>query len=388
MRYEVIVVGAGPAGTTLAREAARAGLQTIVLEKETFPRYKACGGAISNRTAALLDMDISGVIEDVIDTVHLTYKGGQPLTYKAPGPFTFMVMRERFDLFLLEEAIKEGCKFVSACDVAAIEIKTDEVLVKTTRGDFRGQVVVGADGVNGVVPRLAGLPGRRRVAIALESEIPVKPKFLEREHGKVHIDYGDIPEGYGWIFPKRDHLSAGIGTFARGVKDLKEHFFRFLKRKGLEVIPDAIKVHSHPIPIPDPHRPLQAHRLLLIGDAAGLADPFSGEGILYAVKSAKMALPFLFNGFTCRDFSFQRYENAVKEEIMSEFSRAKAVSRLFYMAPLLFHQAFRRNIRLLDNYFQIVAGKHTYEKLHAYLTSATEFPQQWEKNSKTRESRG
>ncbi len=373
MRYDVIIVGGGPAGATLGREACKAGLKTIILDKKPFPRYKPCGGAISNRTAALLNIDINEAIEDTVDTVLITYKYKEPILYKAPVSFASMVMRDKFDTLLIEKAMEEGCEFMPSCNVIDISIDDDGLQIKTEKDDICGKVLVGADGVNGSVSKLTGLYWKRRLAVALESEIPIDPNTLEEERGRVHVDYGNVPRGYGWVFPKKDHVSVGIGTFTQGVKNLKELFFLFLEKKGLNVNSASLQVYGHPIPIPDWKRPLTSDRVILIGDAAGLADPFSGEGILYAVKSAQIALSSILEGFNKGDFKFASYQELIKEEIMTELKTAKAISNIFYLAPRLFHKAFKRDVRILDNFFQIVAGNHTYDKLHTYLTSNEEF---------------
>lgn len=372
MHYDLIIVGAGPAGSTLAREASRAGLVTLVLDKEPFPRYKPCGGAVSNRTAALLDFDISELVENIVDKLLITYKGGQPIHYTAPESFASMVMRQRFDAFLMEEAVEAGTHFLPSCKALSAEIHQDRISVETERGSLTGEVLIGADGVNGMVAKAAHLPGKGRVAVALEVEVPLNPGIIEKEEGRVHVDYGTIPYGYRWIFPKKEVLSIGVGTFTHGVKDLRRQLLTFIEGKRIAVDPASLKIYSHPIPIPEPGRRIHGYRTLLIGDAAGLADPFSGEGLLAAVKSAKLALPWLMKGFEKGDFLFSGYGEAINKELMGEFKTAKAVSSIFYKAPLLFHRAFKLNNRILDRFFQIVADNSTYNDLHSYLTSTNE----------------
>src|SRR5690606_25552317 len=171
---------------------------------------------------------------------------------------------------------------------------------------------------------------------------------------------GDPPWGYGWVFPKARHLSVGVGTLRPGNARLPERFQAFLAALGLEGNPK--KVSGHPIPLPSSGR-LSVPRVLLAGDAAGLADPLSGEGIAHAIRSGKLAAEAAIGALGTGDFRFLDYNGAIHSHILIELRAAERVARVFHRMPRLFFTLLERSPDTLSHYFKIVQGKATYRQL-------------------------
>lgn len=253
--YDVIVVGAGPGGSTAARFCSQAGLKTLLIEKEKMPRYKACGGCLSFKTVQLLGFDVSPVLENTINEVKFTYRMKEPFSIESRQPMAFLVMRDRFDQFLVKKTLDEGTTLLEGERVEGVEEKDGSVEVQLYKGKkIRCEYLIGADGAESIVARSLSLlpPKGDGIGIALESEIPFERTvdFPKEELHRIHLDFGRIPNGYGWMFPKREGLSIGIGgMLTDGVKlSPRRYFGPFIK--GLNYIHEGEvrKVIGHPLP--------------------------------------------------------------------------------------------------------------------------------------------
>lgn len=293
-QYDVIVVGSGPAGSTSAYFLRQAGKSVLVLEKEKLPRYKPCGGGLSlDFLKQTFPFSFDSVIERKINSVTYEYNGGKQVTIACRPGVMAMVMRDKFDELILRQS---GAEIKQEARVAALTQSEDGVDVQLESGEtFRADFVIGADGANSQVRKLAGLKAPRKIIGAIEVEVPLTPALSAR-YGKSPLFIFDQPQaGYSWIFPKGGFLSVGIGNLGQNA-DLRHHLVRIMNSHGISL--EGIKIHGHPIPIFNPNVKINTGRVLLAGDAAGLADPFSGEGIRPAIKSGRIAAECILTGKT------------------------------------------------------------------------------------------
>ena len=200
--YDAIVVGLGPAGSTAARGLAMAGLRVLGVDKETFPRYKSCGGCISTKIERILDFDISAAIEERVKGATYTYKSGRAMDILSDRPVGYNVRRATFDALLLAKAKEAGAEVIEGVRVVKAADKGPSVEVKLADGrTFEAKVLVGADGSSGFIGReLFGL-NPKEAAVSITAEVPL-PKRERSYSEKLFIDFGSVPYGYGWIFPK------------------------------------------------------------------------------------------------------------------------------------------------------------------------------------------
>jgi geranylgeranyl reductase family protein len=335
--HDVIVVGAGPAGATLAYELAKRGIGVLVLEKEKLPRYKCCAGGVTSKAAKLLDFDISEVTEDIIYEVSFTFNMGSPYLGQYGQPLIYTVMRDVFDYFLVKKAQQLGAVLMDGQKVTQIQVSADWVEISTTDNIFRSRLVVGADGAYSVVARELGMGRSIQHVAGIESEIVVPEGEMVKWKSRVHIDLGCIPGGYAWVFPKRNHLSVGVGCLASKARYLSRRHQKFLNSLDIGSYTIA-RSSSHLIPTCTKGKLVWQDKALLLGDAAGLADPLTGEGIYNAILSAQLAAPVIENSLVKGKVGLQDYQEAMEEKIVSELRIARVLSKFFVRFP---HLAFR-----------------------------------------------
>lgn len=364
-KYDCIVVGAGPAGISALEELSRVGARVLLIERQKLPRHKLCGGAISGACEKALQKDITPVVEDAIMTVLLSYGKGPPLECHAgQQPFAKLVTRDNFDALLLEDVRAHGCEVREDTKLVTLEENSAGVRVGTSKGKLEADILLGADGANGITARyvLADRRRSRKPGMGLQAEVFPRGSVLEGFRGKALVRYGLPIRGYGWLFPKRDHLSVGVGTFSGDHARLPEAFRKFLEVLGLAQLPMS-RPHGHPIPLTDGGTPLWRGRILLAGDAAGLVDPLSGEGVLHAITSGKTAAQYICQALDTGKVEFSGYHEAMQKGLIRFLETARGLSDHFYRYPGLFHRLFKRNPSLLSAYFRAVRGDGSYKEL-------------------------
>ncbi|MBS0170457.1 MAG: geranylgeranyl reductase family protein [Nitrospira sp.] len=366
--YDVVVVGLGPAGATAAAVLSRGGLAVLGLERDTHPRYKVCGGGLSARIEQLLDPGFRSVVEQTITGVQFVHRGRDPLVIHASEPIAYMVMRDRFDHYLVQQAIEAGADIRTDAGVDEISQDSSGVEVVTGHGRFRAQLVIGADGANSLVARHL-FPNRSQYrAPALESEVQIRDGRDFPGAGTILVDVGAARHGYGWIFPKRDCLSVGVGEFRRKATSLRATFDRFVQEGANLRGWDVPRPLGHPIPAysePEGWDAKNGHSLFvrgraaLIGDAGHLVDPLFGEGIYYAVRSGQMVARAILEEKRIGAESLLAYEAALEREILPDFRVTGRIARVVYTFPRLAFTLLRRYQEVVQAYFKVLQGHTT-----------------------------
>lgn len=337
---DVIIVGAGPAGATLGSELARRGLSVLILEKEKMPRDKTCAGGITRRTAGLLDFDIDTVAERTTYGVRITYRLGAECIKRHRRPFVYMVKRSAFDRILVQKAQYAGATIVEGVEVEGVVADGRSAKVATTGGDFDARIVVGADGANGVVAKSAGLMRGARLDLALQAEVSVNGDEMTRWDSLIGIDQGQLPGGYGWVFPKKDHLSVGVGGDARLSKKLKPYLERLLHHVGIDSVGD---IQGGLLPMRGRGTAIQRGNILLLGDAAGLINPITREGIYYAIRSARLAAPVVADALQSESIDLSEYQRVVDAQLMPSLQMGGALRQVFTQSPRFCFTAVKRS---------------------------------------------
>ena len=342
--YDVIIVGAGPAGATLAYELAEKGVEVLLLEKEKLPRYKCCAGGVTSKAAKLLAFDISEVVEDVVYKISFTFNLGSPYLGQYSQPLMYTVMRDVFDYFLVKKAQQLGAVLIDGQKIIQIQVSGDWVQIFGADNIFRSRLVVGADGTYSVVARELGMGRSTEYVAGIVSEIAVPDDELTKWKSQAQMDLGCVPGGHAWVFPKRNHLSMGVGCLTSKARHLNHHHQKFLNSLGVGIGNYTItRSSSHLIPTCTKGRLVWQDKALLLGDAAGLADPLTGEGIYNAILSAQLAAPVIENSLAHDKVNLEDYQEAVDKKIMPELRIARVLSKFFIRFPHLAFGAFKRS---------------------------------------------
>jgi len=360
--YDVIIVGAGPAGAMLAYELAKNGVDVLVLEKETLPRYKCCAGGVTSKAAKLLGFDFSDAVENVVYEVNVGFDLSNSYLRRHNEPLMYMVMRDAFDYLLAKRAQQAGAVLIDGQEATEIQVSGDWVQVYSGDKVFRSRLVVGADGAYSIAAREMDMRRSLEYIMGIESEVAVSEAKLAKWKSRALLDLGCVPGGYAWVFPKRNHLSVGVGCIVSKAKQLRGCYDRFLKSLGFDGY-TVVRSSSHLIPTCSKGRFVWQDKALLVGDAAGLADPLTGEGIHGAILSAELAASVIKESLSCGKVNLEDYQKAVDEKILSELRIARVLSRIFVHFPHLSFTILKQSERVWKASCGLMSGELTYAEL-------------------------
>ena len=283
-RFDVAVVGAGPAGSMTAYRLARAHARVLLIDRARFPRDKPCGGGLTLRAVKELPFSVDPVVEDVVTRITCRLRYGPSFDRTGREALCLMTQRRRLDHFLAERAQEAGADFR---DGVRVEVESDTKL-RLDGTPVEVDTLVGADGANGVTARTLGLGGDIVPGVALEGNVPHGVVSKDEYRGRMVIELAILAGGYGWIFPKGDHVNVGVGGWASEGPHVRARLRELCTVYGIDP-DDVTELRGHRLPLRRPTTKLGRGRALLVGDAAGLVDPVSGDGIYEAFVSARLA---------------------------------------------------------------------------------------------------
>lgn len=360
--YDAIVAGAGPAGSTAARKLALAGARVLLLDKARFPREKPCGGGLTFRADDENDLDLSPVTERLIYGVRISVDLGRRFERTSPHLLARMTQRSRLDAFLAEEAVRAGAEFRDGVPVRAVEIEGATARVRANGDVYEAPVLIGADGVNGMTSAALGLQPRSEVAVAFEANYPLDEALASRWERAIALDLGGIPGGYGWIFPKRDHLNVGVG----GWKSTGPTLRRRLDALGAFYGLDPARLSSHrgyTLPLRRDDASIAAGPAILAGDAAGLVDPLSGEGIWAAFVSGRIAAQEATRFLSGDVPDLSGYKRALDAVVRDDIATSRRLQAVFQRLPNVSIMMLKYNDGFWRYLTQIIRGEMTYPDL-------------------------
>lgn len=286
---DVAVVGAGPAGSTAAYRLASAGARVVLLDRMSFPRDKPCGGGLTRRAIRILPFDVSPVVEDEVDKLDVRLRYGRMAHQTFPEPVAMMTQRRRLDEFLAERAAEAGADFRDHVRVRDIETGGARPVVVLEGGErVTASIVLGADGANGVSAKALGLGADRSFGVALEGNAEMTPARERQHRARVTLEIDTVPGGYAWVFPKADHINLGVGGWAEEGPRLRDHLRRLCAAHGVRD-DELTAVRGHRMPLRRAWTGVARGRTAVVGDAAGLIDPLSGDGMFEAFLSSELA---------------------------------------------------------------------------------------------------
>ncbi len=359
---DLIVAGGGPAGSAAARTAAMRGLDVLILEKSPFPRYKPCGGALSLKALSMLDgplpprvqeRKITGARVHYRDLVAERHKGYE---------IAWLINRSAFDQHLLEKALLSGARAMTE-KALSFRDSGESVSVQTKDGIYKSRFLVVASGCqDSLKKKIAGPESRESMGLCLVSEIEAEEERIVESLGSALDIHFSVAGGYGWIFPHRGYCSVGIGGLSSSLPHPRQAMRRFLRENGF---PEASRLSGHLIPQGGNRRRVARGRVLLAGDAAGLVDPFTGEGIYYALASGMMAGEMV--GDVPAAIVARSYESRIEKELGRDLRYALFFSRIMHSHPGIFLRTLAREEKVLERYLEVGAGRMSYRDFMLWL---------------------
>jgi menaquinone-9 beta-reductase len=420
--FDVVIVGGGPAGATAGMILAKSRLSVLILDKARFPRDKPCAGLLSGRAAATLvklyEADAIAGLTRTVNTGCRMFNRFQLLSEAAGGDATYAITRRELDALLLETAKQCGCHVREESRAVAVEgtvpifgqrpgtvakrsaaaRKWDcppprPAVVLASGERVRASIIIGADGARSVVakcirhaPRDDGHHAERdeyiepahhatrdeyiehkRMAMGLVAEVPlatVKTEFREDCGRALHLFLGIVPWGYGWIFPKGEHVSVGVGGLPRKAAELGGSFRELVNEYFEPGTWPSLRISGHPVPMGRFSPRLGGGSVLLAGDAARLVEPITGEGIAFALESGELAAEAAAEALARGnpELAGAIYAARMRRSIVLHLRQAALAGWLFFPPPCyrLAMRVLGGRPRVLEHYLQILSGKLSY----------------------------
>ncbi|MFZ5643849.1 MAG: geranylgeranyl reductase family protein [Bacillota bacterium] len=381
MRFiDVIVVGSGPGGAMTAITLAKRGYSVLVFEKHSLPRHKPCGGAVSAKAGELLGFPLGALSKSRIYRARLGVISGPwaDIDY-GENHFADIVERKEFDHHLVRIAGANGAVIHEREEFKHLVDCGDNVIVETNRGKYKGRFIVGADGALSTVRKHLGLRWKPAWGFALEGTYLFARKTKGFDPESLIIDLSRQEKGYSWIFPRGDTLSAGIGTLRPKLPGARTKLEKYMRQKGLGSSEPEL-LCGHPVPVDGAAKKvLHGKAGVLVGDAAGLVDPLTGEGIYYALLSGKIAGEELSMALYSGRRDLHNYSVRINREISKKLKSAAITAAFLYRQPEFAVKLIGADPSLGRLLLEVICGGESYNTFlcRCAVTMLAKRPFQW-----------
>ncbi|MFX1389108.1 MAG: geranylgeranyl reductase family protein [Promethearchaeota archaeon] len=393
--YDIIVIGAGPGGSTAAYLLAKNNYKVLLIDKDKFPRYKLCGGLLSMKTINLIkriydltpdDLIKERIIDYITPFYEINYRNERKISRINAHFNFFLVDRTIYDNFLLDKAKNLGVEVMEGISIDKINIESCTVELKTGVR-VKSAILIGADGANSIVRReftrqniIRNKDWLFNLGTGLECFIN-RQNLKSDQFNRLILTFGFCNYGYNWVFPNKDKIVLGVGALNRKNKrTLLNSLKNFISSLNID-FEKCSSVIAHPVPYGNfSIKPIYKNKVLLIGDAAGITNPLWGEGIYYAQKTAELAVVSIINHFNDKSSPLTYYENLLHEDIYPKFKSTLKLRWLlfnklnFYLKyyPIQIFLSIYRNI-LSNLSFNNNSSKILSKKQHLLMNLDNKF---------------
>lgn len=356
--FDCIIVGAGPAGATASYFLAKKGHSVLLLEKQSLPRYKPCGGGVSPAIAQWFDFDFTPVIETTVSTVQYTWKLGDPVEtqLKQMEPM-WMVKRDKFDYLLAQQAQIAGAQLKDNTEVTAIAFTNNSWQVTTSQGTFTASYLIAADGVKGPMAGWLGFkPGQEFIGATLE----VTTSMAKETPNRAYFDFGGLKNGYIWNFPKSDGYTISAGCFKgkSQPQEIQQQLINYAREFGLDL--SNSQYNEYALSIWTENQPLHTHQAILAGETAGICDPLIGEGIRPSILTGVKAAEAINKALAGDEQALANYSQIIREEWGSDMLLASRLAGIFYQFPKIAYKVGVKRPYAAQTMGKILCGKLRY----------------------------
>src|SRR3989338_754145 len=366
--YDCIIVGAGPAGGAAAYHLAKDGHKVLVIEKESLPRYKPCGGGVSPVIRKWFDFDFSPVISQKIRAFRYTWCGDDPvdIELKLKEPL-WMVRRNEFDFYIIKQAQKLGAELQDKTEVIGIQFKDNLWHVEAIH-ELPQQIrvekafyLIACDGAKGPIANFLGFKNRKHIiGGAIEAEASVKVN----NSSTAHFEFGMVKNGYLWNFPKIDGYSLGIGIFKNNQKqNLKSIVSKYSKIFDIDF--NTTKQYGHPISLWSGNQILHTknERAILAGEAACVVDPLTAEGIRPSIFTGLKAAEAVSKALSEDTSAIKNYTKIIHKEIGTDMKIANNLSKILNRFPDICYKKILKRQSATNIMAKILCGEMRYSDI-------------------------
>ncbi|UCD85212.1 MAG: NAD(P)/FAD-dependent oxidoreductase [Deltaproteobacteria bacterium] len=399
MKYEVIVVGAGPGGAFAARQLAKKGVKVLLIEKQTIPRKKPCAGWVTPEVFDLLGWDpkkLNILLEETRGGI--LWIKGEPLHTDYQRPIAYGILRNEFDTKIVEEARSAGADLIDGTKVTDIDIGSDRAMVITSGGKtFEGQIIIGAGGTYCPVAKGSGLRkswARDELCVTFSSETRIgkeKAAQLTKHRGYPEFFFMPWEMGYGWYFLKQDYLSIGLGVRCNLLS--RDKNLRFLLNNFLNQLRELGRLDDSVTLSPfrgynygtyfGPTGMTYGNRVLLVGDAGGFSLNSSGEGIRPALVTGGFAAEIVLDALHRGRFdehTLSPYEEKWYPALRRYYRRGSfliyqlrhtTITEVFH--NFIMKEDDLRRLLFFDPFYNVVPPKKTYLGILSRIPKLTRY---------------
>ena len=347
-----------------ALAAASQDKRVVILERFRIPRYKTCAGGLISLSMNMIPDGVTPPIRATATSITFSLRGRSERTKTSDVPLVNMVQRAEFDALLVGAATKAGAVVYDDTTVTQLTAEDDTMRVTTrNRGDVCARIVVGADGSASRSSAYVGVV-LDQVDLGLEVELVTPSEQSRHWTNRILIDWGTIPGAYGWVFPKGETLSVGVVAERGNPEMTRSYLNAFLARLNLDHL-EAMVSSGHLTRCRAQNSPLYRDRVLVAGDAAGLLEPWTREGISFAMRSGAIAGRAAARAATATSAAevtsaMTAYADEISSTLAPEMRTGRMFMRAFTRHPRIFHMAIILVPKAWDIAVRMISGDISY----------------------------
>ena len=360
--FDIIIIGGGLSGSSIALNLSKKGYSTLVIEKEILHNIKPCAGGVASSIKKFLPLDIEKAVDSKIRNVEFRWKGSDNVIADLSGESPFwIVKREKLDQLLLDEAMKNGAEILRPATVEKIIRENNKWIIDSSnKYKYKSEFIVIADGSQSRWVKHFNL-GPRRPKFA--NTIALRLKGLgDIPKDAVRFEFGFVKYGFAWAFPLKESVNIGLGTFINNsfLED-EELNKEIIKSFGFQDFP--FRVINKKLRIWNGFHKINGDKVLAVGDAASLCDPFLAEGIRPSLMSSFYAAESIDQCFCSNIDNLNNYSIKINNEWGKSMAWGKRIAQIFYRFPRTGYQLGVKRKTAPKRIAQILSGEMNYEDI-------------------------